>query len=45
MLSSTAVLYNLPGVPNNIKLTGQNVSPNIYLGKITTWNDPAITKN
>jgi phosphate transport system substrate-binding protein len=43
VLSSTAVLYNLPGVPNNLKLTGTIVS-NIYLGKITSWNDPAITR-
>jgi phosphate transport system substrate-binding protein len=43
VLSSTAVLYNLPGVPNNLKLTGTIVA-NIYLGSITKWNDPAITK-
>ena len=43
VLSSTAVLYNLPGVPNNLKLTGSIVS-NIYLGKITQWDDAAIKK-
>jgi phosphate transport system substrate-binding protein len=43
VLSSTAVLYNLPGVPNNLRLTGAIVA-NIYLGNITKWNDPAITK-
>jgi phosphate transport system substrate-binding protein len=43
VLSSTAVLYNLPGVPNNLKLTGTIVA-NIYLGNIKNWNDPAITK-
>lgn len=43
VLSSTAVLYNLPGVPNNLKLTGQIVAK-IYLGSITKWDDPAITK-
>jgi phosphate transport system substrate-binding protein len=43
VLSSTAVLYNLPGVPNNLKLTGQIIA-NIYLGNITKWNDRAITK-
>jgi phosphate transport system substrate-binding protein len=43
VLSSTAVLYNLPGVPNNLKLTGTIVA-NIYLGTIKQWNDPAITK-
>jgi phosphate transport system substrate-binding protein len=43
VLSSTAVIYNLPGVPNNLKLTGAIVA-NIYLGNITKWNDPAISK-
>jgi phosphate transport system substrate-binding protein len=43
VLSSTAVLYNLPGVPNNLKLTGTIVA-NVYLGNITRWNDPAITR-
>jgi phosphate transport system substrate-binding protein len=43
VLSSTSVMYNVPGVPNNLKLTGTIVA-NIYLGKITKWNDPAITK-
>ncbi|HKP17440.1 MAG TPA: phosphate ABC transporter substrate-binding protein PstS [Gaiellaceae bacterium] len=43
VLSSTAVLYNLPGLPNNLKLTGTIVA-GIYLGKITHWNDAAIKK-
>ena len=43
VLSSTSIIYNLPGVPNNLKLTGAVIS-NIYLGKITQWNDPAIKK-
>ena len=41
VLSSTSVIYNLPNVPNNLKLTGQVIA-NIYLGKITQWNDAAI---
>ena len=41
VLSSTSVIYNLPSVPNNLKLTGPVIA-NIYLGKITAWNDPAI---
>lgn len=40
-LSGTAVLYNLPGRPNLLKLTG-SVLAKIYLGQITHWNDPAI---
>jgi phosphate transport system substrate-binding protein len=38
---SIAVVYNLPGVPNGLKLSRQ-VLPEIFLGKITRWNDPQI---
>jgi phosphate transport system substrate-binding protein len=41
VLSSTSIIYNLPSVPNNLKMTGPVIA-NIYLGKITAWNDPAI---
>ena len=41
VLSATSIIYNLPGVPNNLKLTGQVIA-NIYLGKIANWNAPAI---
>lgn len=40
-LGATVVLYNVKGVPNNLKLTGP-VLANIYLGKVTSWNDPSI---
>jgi phosphate transport system substrate-binding protein len=43
VLSATAVIYNLPGVPNNLKLTGAVIA-NIYLGNVTKWNDAAIAK-
>ena len=43
VLSATAVIYNLPGVPNNLKLTGPLIAY-IYLGKITQWDDAAIKK-
>jgi phosphate transport system substrate-binding protein len=43
VLSATSVMYNLPGMPNNLRLTGQIIA-NMYLGKITQWNDPAIKK-
>lgn len=33
--------YNLPGNPNGIKLS-REVYSNIFLGKITNWNDPKI---
>jgi phosphate transport system substrate-binding protein len=35
--------YNLPEVKEPIKFTGQ-VLADIYLGKITKWNDPALAK-
>jgi len=40
-LSATAIIYNLSGAPNNLKMTGQ-VLARIYLGDITKWDDPAI---
>jgi phosphate transport system substrate-binding protein len=40
---AVAVIYNLQGIPSaQIKLTG-DVLANIYLKKITKWNDAAIT--
>ena len=33
--------YNLPGIKSGVKLDGPTIS-DIYLGKIKTWNDPAI---
>jgi phosphate transport system substrate-binding protein len=41
VISSQAVNYNLPGV-TGLKLTG-NVLAQIYQGKITKWNNSAIT--
>ena len=40
VVSSQAVDYNLTGI-KNLKLTG-DVLAQMYQGKITTWNDPAI---
>lgn len=42
VVSAQAVNYNLPGTPN-LKLSG-DVIAQIYQGKITKWNDPAIAK-
>jgi phosphate transport system substrate-binding protein len=42
-LSATTLSYNLPGVPNQLHLSG-DVIAKIYLGQITNWNDPAIAK-
>jgi phosphate transport system substrate-binding protein len=33
--------YNLPGIKSGLKLDGATLA-DIYLGKIKTWNDPAI---
>ena len=40
-LGAITVSYNLPGVASGLKLDGTTIA-NIYLGKIKTWNDPAI---
>ena len=36
------VSYNIPGVPDTLKFT-PDVIAGIFLGKITKWNDPALT--
>jgi phosphate transport system substrate-binding protein len=35
------ISYNLPGVKSGLKLDGKTAAE-IFLGKITSWNDPAI---
>ena len=35
-------IYNIPGVSQELKFSGP-VLADIFLGKITKWNDPAIT--
>ena len=42
-IGSIAVTYNINGISSGLKLTGQVVA-DIFQGKITKWNDPAITK-
>jgi len=42
-LSATSVMYNVPGAPQHLKLTGRIIA-DIYLGKITKWNDGAIAR-
>jgi phosphate transport system substrate-binding protein len=42
-ISSQFIGYNVPGVTGNINLSGSVLSQ-IYQGKITNWNDPAIAK-
>jgi phosphate transport system substrate-binding protein len=42
-LSATTVSYNVPGAGRGLGLTGPVIA-DIYLGKITNWSDPSITK-
>jgi phosphate transport system substrate-binding protein len=43
VLGAVVPIYNLEGVTTPIKFTGPLIA-DIFLGKITKWNDPAITK-
>ncbi|MCL6524335.1 MAG: phosphate ABC transporter substrate-binding protein PstS [Thermoflavifilum sp.] len=38
---AVVLTYNLPGISDTLMLT-PDVLANIYLGKITRWNDPAV---
>jgi phosphate transport system substrate-binding protein len=42
-LSGTSISYNLSGAPKHLKLTGRVIA-DMFLGKITSWNDPAIAR-
>jgi phosphate transport system substrate-binding protein len=42
-LSATSVAYNVPGAPTHLKLSGK-VLADIFLGRITNWNDAAIKR-
>jgi phosphate transport system substrate-binding protein len=42
-LGAITVSYNLPDVSSGVKLDGSTIA-DIYLGRITSWNDPAIAK-
>ena len=43
VLGSVVPAYNVPGISDSVKFTGQLLA-DIYLGKITNWNDAAIAK-
>jgi len=43
VLGADVPAYNIPGVSGEIKFT-QEALANIFLGRITSWNDPALTK-
>src|ERR1700690_896328 len=42
VLGAAVLTYNIPGVASDLKFTPEAIA-GIYLGKITKWNDPAIT--
>jgi phosphate transport system substrate-binding protein len=42
VLDADVPAYNLPGLQTEIRFTGR-VLADIFLGKITNWNDPAIS--
>ena len=44
VLGAVVPIYNLPGVKAELKFTGPLLA-DIFLGKVTKWNDPAIAKN
>jgi phosphate transport system substrate-binding protein len=41
VMGAVVVTYNIPGVAKGLKLNSEDVA-NIYLGKITKWNDKRI---
>src|SRR5277367_579092 len=44
VLGAVVPVYNIPGVSKELNFSG-DVIADIYLGKITTWNDPRIAKD
>jgi len=44
VLGAVVPTYNIPGVTQELKFTPEALA-RIYLGKITKWNDPELTKN
>jgi phosphate transport system substrate-binding protein len=43
VLGAVVPIYNIPGVTAELKFSGQ-VLADIFLGKVTKWNDPSIMK-
>jgi phosphate transport system substrate-binding protein len=43
VLGAVVITYNIPGVTGSLKLTGPVIA-DIFLGKVTKWNDDAIAK-
>ena len=43
VLGAVVPIYNIPGVTADVKFSGPLLA-DIFLGKITKWNDPAVAK-
>jgi phosphate transport system substrate-binding protein len=43
VLGAVVITYNLTALTTPLKITGELIA-DIFLGKITTWNDPALVK-
>jgi phosphate transport system substrate-binding protein len=43
VLGAVVPIYEVPGVTAELKFTGPLIA-DIFMGKVTKWNDPAITK-
>lgn len=44
VLGAVVPVYNIPGVTKELNFSSEVIA-DIYLGKITTWNDPKIAKD
>jgi phosphate transport system substrate-binding protein len=44
VIGAEVMVYNVPGIPSNTLVLDGAAVADIYLGKISTWNDPAIRK-
>ncbi len=43
VLGAVSITYNLPGFNKKLRVTGPLIA-DIFMGKVTKWNDPAIEK-
>jgi phosphate transport system substrate-binding protein len=44
VIGAVVITYNLPGIGSGIKISSEGLA-DIYLGKITRWNDPKLAGN
>jgi phosphate transport system substrate-binding protein len=44
VLGAVVPVYNIPGVSKDLNFSGDEIA-DIYLGKITKWNDPRLVKD